>query len=1334
MLSIAKLRVGQEAYTLAGVAQSLDDYYTGAGEADGQWLGAGAERLGLSDRVDANDLRAVLAGLAPGSGGLTPDGTTVRTHARRVPGFDVTFKTPKSVSALYAVSDDPRVQAAIIAAGENAVRATVSWLEREAIRVRRGSGDAAYLNDLAARDPDAAHAARLRVLPGRGVVAASFRHRTSRAGDPLLHWHTLVANLVEGPDGRWGAFVHPELYRAARAAGEVFQSILRGELTDRLGVEWRPGRHVLEIAGVPQALCDRFSKRAAEIDAWLTATGTPADPVGRQAAVLATRKGKPEREGERLDVAWKSEAIAAGWGPEHAEAFVASMANPDPTARVDDAPHGPAVDALSADDAIDPDRWVRELGRLLTEHDSTFTRPALLQAVAARFTAGATIDTIERAAARALASAHIVPIADDRTERWTTTELLAVEHRFLHSAETTRTTRRPIPASIVDDVLATGTTLGADQAAAVRALTATTDGLAVLVGPAGTGKTYTLDAVRRVFEAAGRDVIGVAPSARAAHELANDAHIPSSTIHRQLGAWTRGYDVPTERTVLVVDEAGMAGIRDLERVVTPVLAAGGRVLLSGDHHQLPEISAGGGFAALATDPTVTVAQLTINRRQHEPWERVALTELRDGHVARAVAAYRDHQRVIVTAERTEMVATGVDRWFAAHHGGLVPVLIAGTNELVDALNHTIRHQLLDRGILQATPSGDDTSLAIGERLVVAVNDYEARTLTGATTAVLNGHTGTLTDLSADGLVVRMDHDGTAVHFATNALASGRLAYAYASTAHKAQGGTWDLAITVGLGGLYREAGYVAMSRGRASNWLIVTQSESDTVDADLARHDSTIPLTDETSDAIGDVLGRLHTTRRKLLARARGPHVDEIQHAATTLDLSTLELRADHARTVEATATQRSGGNAQHHRDRLARTEHTAHHAALGQQIKAWDRRNIGIITGINDTTGTVDVTFTATDGRTSTRTMAWSDVSIVTPHPAPRPLTAPAEHSRTRATAATRTDLAAWEQHLAAHDVRAGDAHIYTSAVQLAVDRAAAALTAEQPEWLTNLIGRRPTDRPATTQVWDDAVRQLAAHRLRHGILEPTIATGPDATNPAHRHVWAATTQTLAQARRWLDTHRTGPELPVTRTRSREELAERQRNLETIFATAPADVRGLIDRLRDPARPTLEDTTELLGYALDARGERQQWILCHWPHVVEAAQIRHALDHGIVGPDLGPLLDTLAESSHPHLAAAAVDRQPWIRTLVSHLVATDATTIDATTEHLLADVAAYRQRWTITSPEPFGDGAVDLDQANERTRLTTAINTATGAYDLDHTPARPNIVDPMTLLDDILS
>ena len=273
----------------------------------------------IDGEVAAADLRAVLAGIAPGSGGGGPDGSTIRPSRKRVPGFDATFKIPKSASVLYAVSDDPRVQGAIIEAGEHAVTEALGWLEREAIEVRRGNHNTAQVEArrarLVAAGEEPGSAGGPYRLKTEGVVAAMFRHRTSRAGDPLLHWHVLIANMAEGSDGRWTAIVHPELYRHARAAGEVFQAAFRAELTRTLGVEWRPGRHVPEIAGIPQGLLDQFSKRRAEIEAWLAATGTATDAAGQQEAVLATRRNKLEREGEPLDAGWKLEADRCRLGP-----------------------------------------------------------------------------------------------------------------------------------------------------------------------------------------------------------------------------------------------------------------------------------------------------------------------------------------------------------------------------------------------------------------------------------------------------------------------------------------------------------------------------------------------------------------------------------------------------------------------------------------------------------------------------------------------------------------------------------------------------------------------------------------------------------------------------------------------------------------------------------------------------------------------------------------------------------------------------------------------------------------------------------------------------------
>jgi conjugative relaxase-like TrwC/TraI family protein len=1336
VLSIAKLRVGQEAYQLSGVAQSLDDYYTGAGEAAGRWAGAGAERLGLAGEVDPDDLRAVLAGLAPGSGGLTPDGGTVRTHARRVPGFDLTFKVPKSVSVLHAVSDDPRVQGAIIEASEEAVRAAIGWLEREAIRVRRGSGDAAYMNDLAARDPEAAEAARLRVLPGRGVVAAMFRHRTSRAGDPLLHWHTLVANVVEGPDGRWSAFVHPELFRAARAAGELFQTVLRGELTLRLGLEWRSGRHVPEVAGVPQALCDLFSKRSREIDAWMEATGTPADAAGRQAAVLATRRSKPEREHERFDAAWKAEAVEAGWGPAHAEALIAST-TVGATPSVAEVWRLPVEtgDGVVVDWAVDPEEWIAVVLRSLTEHDSTFTRPQLVQAVAARIGEGTTVATVERAVARVLGSSQVVLVDDERTERWTSLGLLGVERRLLDVADRARQQRSPLSRAVVDRSLQGFPALGEDQEAAVRTLADSRDAVAVLVGPAGTGKTFTLNTLRQVFEDAGHVVVGAAPSAKAAHELEGGAAIVSSTIHRLVASWDRGYIEPSARTVLVVDEAAMAGVRELERVVKRVVGAGGRVVLVGDHRQLPEVTAGGAFAALAVDGRITRAELMVNHRQQQAWERVALAELREGHVARAVAAYRDHDRVVVADERPNMIAAAVDRWLAAHEDELIPVLLAGTNEIVAALNASVRRALMDRGVLGAALPGSGGSLALGERLAVRVNDYWATTTTGKRTAVLNGQTGTLVEMTDTSVVVRMDHNGIDVAVPHQSVAAGNLDYAYASTAHRAQGGTWDVAITVGLDGLYREAGYVAMSRGKSSNWLVVTAPDLAEVDAELARHDSPIPLPGEEPSSIDEELAdTLAASRRKLLAVVQDPHAPAVHQVASTCDLATIESKARHAGWAEQEAARIVGADPERLRDQLERSVHTAGHVAVGQRVKAWDRRNIGTVDAVDDAAGAVQVRFVSADGRAALRTLGWGDVQIVTPRdPQARTLTPAARASLERVTGEVSGQLAAWERHLARHGVRPGDRRLYERAARLAVDRAAANLTAMQPAWLVDLLGERPAGPPSVVQVWDDAVRDIGAHRAWHALTDPAVPIGPGADDPDRAAVWEAVSLTVAGTRVWLDSHATAPDISVTRTRSRRELESRRAELQAIFATAPTDQRALVNRLQTGGALPLDDTIELLRDALAVQGERRRWILEHWPHVVEYAEITRTLTADAAGPDVSLVLATLGRSAHPHLAAAADAGERWLVSLAGQVVVLDASGVDPATERLLADVADYRHRWGIAGPDPLGDGAVDVDHAAERAVLSVAIDHAAAATlsGLDDQIERRPAVATVPALDD---
>src|SRR3954452_19034021 len=147
-----------------------------------------------------------------------------------------------------------------------------------------------------------------------GFVAAAFRHRSSRAGDPQLHTHIVVANLGRGPDGRWTALDGRRLYAHARGASFIYQAVLRSEITRALGLEWLPVRKgIAELVGVPKPVLRAFSRRRVEIEAALEARGT-SSPRAAEAAALATRRAKRDGIGAaELVAGWRERAAELGW-------------------------------------------------------------------------------------------------------------------------------------------------------------------------------------------------------------------------------------------------------------------------------------------------------------------------------------------------------------------------------------------------------------------------------------------------------------------------------------------------------------------------------------------------------------------------------------------------------------------------------------------------------------------------------------------------------------------------------------------------------------------------------------------------------------------------------------------------------------------------------------------------------------------------------------------------------------------------------------------------------------------------------------------------------------
>lgn len=1196
MLSITKLRVGQEAYQLSGVAQSLDDYYTGAGEAQGQWVGGGADRLALAGSVVPDDVRAVLAGLSPNTGGLTPNGTEMRPHPRRVPGFDLTFKAPKSASVLYAISDDPRVQGAVIEAGEYALRSALAWLEREAVQVQRGSHNVAYLARLSPANRQLAGPRRLQTS---GLVAASFRHRTSRAGDPYLHWHVLVANLVEGTDGKWSSLVHPEIYRHATAAGDLFQAAFRAELSRTLGVEWRPGRHVPEIAGIPQYVLDAFSKRSAEVEAWLAATGTANSGEGRQAAVLATRRNKREQEHMRFDQAWKQEGSELGWGPEMADGLIAASARRNPV----DYQSAWRLEATGFDEHgqvehyernVTPDEWITELLRHLTAEQSTFTFPELIHAVTATLDQGATAETVERLARRVIGSTLVLEVhADDERRRWTSREIVDIEQRFI--AALARTANPLASPTVVAAMLADRSDLGGDQRRAVAQILTSTSAVSVLVGPAGTGKTYTIDAIRSTLAATGISVLGAAPSARAALELAEATGMHTATLHRLLA---NGGPI-TPGALLVIDEAGMTDIRTLTRAVDRHLAAGGRVLLAGDHHQLPEIGAGGGFAYAARS-TATVAELTVNRRQRNVWEQHALTHLRDGDVAAAVKAYTDHDRVTIADSPADLIEHAIALWAQARSEGHNPVLLAGTNELVDRLNQAAIDHLIQHGELDdcdQTAYGH-TRLRVGERVVLRRNSALEHDTSGDNAVAINGQTGTVVAVTSEhDVTVALDH-GPTLHLDEQYLRrGGHLTHAYALTSHRAQGGTWDLAIAVGADTLHREAAYVQLSRGAHTNHLLLIDPEiTDLLAAasrDTARHDRGITHPDdEPAPADEHLTERLNRSGAKHLAHTLDRDVSTVDRLAATIPYRQLAALAQRATYAEHLATASLGYSREQVEQPLDRLTGIATRIAVGQQLSPADRHNVGVVTSVDDRDGTATLHFQSRSGHTAERTFAWADLRYIHTLPARRELNPTATRTLKRIAGELHSKLDAWDRVLTEHGSQPGHARLYTHASQRALELTASRLVADQPDWLRRHIGCRPAD-VAGARTWDNAVTAIARYHLNHS---------DGRTDPGGAHqlrTW------LGQTRQWLESSDRATAAPQ-RVRSSTEIHDRRQVLAEILESAPSDCRLVIDQLIN-GQLALTDVDELLESVAAQQIARRDWILEHWPHVVEYAELERA-------------------------------------------------------------------------------------------------------------------------------
>ena len=581
MLSVGRVADSRAVYFFEEIVLGGDDsYYTQAGEAPGEWLGTGSAKLGLQGPVEQEQVAAILAG-------HTPDGLLkLRATTVSRPGYDLTFSAPKSVSLAWSLGD-PAQNERIASAHRAAVIESIRYLEANAASVRRGHAGA-------------------EVVPADGFVAAAFQHRTNRSLDPQLHTHVVVANMAEGPDGRWTALDGRRIYEHSRTSGAIYQARLRYELANDPGLMFDPKPNgTFEVVGVTEAQRRHFSKRRQQIESELAELGL-ATPRSAQVATLTTRPEKAAaRTDEQLRQRWEQEAAEVGLDATNLPTYQRT-----PSVSVDHA----------------------EVAATLTQSDAAFRRQHVIRAIADASTEGTTLDQLEAAADQYLASAHAVDLGHGW---WSTHAEVQLEQRATELAAA----RRPAPAARADlvvDAISARPTLTAEQADLVAGVTGSGAPVEVVVGWAGTGKTFSLDAVRQAHQSSGNTVIGAALSARAAAELEGGSGIPSSTADRLLLDLASGQRRLNANTVLVIDEADMLGNRRLAAFIDESAQANAKLVLVGDPKQLPEIDPGGLFKSLAE--RLGHHELTDNRRQLDPVERQAVAEIRLGNAPAAVEA------------------------------------------------------------------------------------------------------------------------------------------------------------------------------------------------------------------------------------------------------------------------------------------------------------------------------------------------------------------------------------------------------------------------------------------------------------------------------------------------------------------------------------------------------------------------------------------------------------------------------------------------------------------------------------------------------------------------
>jgi conjugative relaxase-like TrwC/TraI family protein len=812
---------GQSAMNRQSSCGGLGEYHSDGDTRAPSWIVVGdTAAVAAATGLDGAALDGGVADTATAAtwldDGVAPNGTRGRVFSKTsVHGFDLVFAAPKSVSLLRALTDDV-AEKAMANAHAMAITAAMVYLHQHAGYTR--------VHNRVTGEKD------LQRLPG--LVAIAYQHETSRCGDPHLHTHVIVPNRQPRADGQLVSIDSKSLHHEAKAAGTVYQAVLRHELHTERGFEWNPvDAHsgMAEIAGVDRECIKAWSQRSTRLLEWaknnlVIVDGEPS-PAQKAAAQKATRPTKPESLAwEELKEQWRADTRGLLLDR---DAHYAARAARRAEART------AADSARIAQTAVGIDK-------------AAFTRADMVEVVGAQMRVDAPGDP--RALIERIVDEVSVRISAPREahhreghEMFTVNAIITEEERVFGMVdEADNRSRLDVRIEDLGD-------LSGDQQRAIRNIAISPFLVQPLQAPAGAGKTHSLKALRAAAHRAGKEVLLLAPTGRAVDAaLAEGAGDRGLTVAKALHLIADDELQVDRHTVVVVDEASMVGTPELKKLLSCAVVGRAKMVLVGDCHQLAPVCARGGVFEQLCAELPWSQSLGEVWRMRNPDERDASLALRRGHghrLRKAVGWYRSHGR-LHTGDPIAMAADALHAYHQDRAGGKDAMLICDTWDMADALNRRLHDSLTATGG-PTVRAARDQLIGVGDLIMSRSNDttIEVHPGTGHRRGELldqvrNGHRWRVAaiDPVRNRVAAERTTDKARAVFEGDYLRE-QVTLGYAATVHSAQGVTTDRSHAIVGEGASRALLYVAMTRGREDNQAYIYQrlaGESD--------HEHTAPV------------------------------------------------------------------------------------------------------------------------------------------------------------------------------------------------------------------------------------------------------------------------------------------------------------------------------------------------------------------------------------------------------------------------------------------------------------------------------------------------------------